>query len=371
MGALRNGWYRFRHFFERHFSIYVTLILAVLLALYPNLFSIEKSCIDSEKYENLKGTLSADACLFIDKYVNKKIKSPKTFLKSIPANISGIERNHIIDLLTLRFDYINLHYIIILFVAATILILFLTRELTGAKKYSIAHSIRFLHKAIHCMRDKWNQVFVYDPKSGSINIVKDAAKGTIQESLDWVEKYFSAVTGTPCRACIKVMLGNEQPNTDQNQFKGLKGDRQNADATIVTWARSSGSTDPTTDRNDDRIDNNIDFEYIAVFHKPNYYKRNVDKPPYKNSHIDYQSNVKYSEQLGYRSAFTFGIRDYSTGKQTLYGFLCLDSPVTNAFSLRYDSEAAYLLADFYYLYLKKYIEVGKRFTTQGGANARQ
>ena len=61
-----------------------------------------------------------------------------------------------------------------------------------------------MHNSIHIIRDNWEKIF---PEiNGVKDLNKDNAKEYIQKSLDEFERYFSTVTGAPCRTCIKMNL---------------------------------------------------------------------------------------------------------------------------------------------------------------------
>ena len=336
--------------------------LAVFLAFYPRFFSLEYGQINRENYELVKSQLGSATCKFVEDNLDRRFGDPKVFIKSIPASLPASDRYAVIDIFDYKITYAKAHstLILIAFIAAIASISF--RESQSARKYSIAHSTQFLHRTIHCLRDHWDRIFVIGDKGLEIN--KTAAKKCVGESLEEVEKYFSTITGAPCRACIKVPAG---------KISGEAGQilPENEDILVKTFARSTGTKTYAQDIKNDTIARNSDFYAIAVEQKPYYHKPNIDKGTYWNSHLaDLTSGKKPSEQLHYRSTFTFGIKATVKEEKCLYGFLCIDSPITNVFKPRHDVQAGFLVSDFFGLFLRKYKAIKDIQIQQGGLDGR-
>ncbi len=341
------------------------LCLAGLLALYPALFRIEAGKIDKESYADLKHQMSQQACDFIDAHIDEEFKNPQIFLKAIPISFSEKDRNYILDVFRYSFNYSQVYTVLILIMFFLLVAAFLGREISSGKKYSIAHSLHFLHKAIHHLRDHWDQIFIKGDTG--LSICKKAAKEFIQKSLDEVERYFSTVTGAPCRVCIKSLVPEDSTGREIKSrtvvIEDNRGFEEYDQITVKTFARSSNSHKPKQDRVQDCIYNNSDYMDIAKNGKSYYYIGNVNKAygVYRNSHIT-SDNIKASRQLDYKSALTFAIRCMHPNSNTveLLGFLCVDSAITNIFSRRFDTQAGHLIADFYFLFLKKYTTLGAK-----------
>ena len=121
------------------------------------------------------------------------------------------------------------------------------------------------------------------------------------------------------------------------------------------------------DKADETVKNNSDFGIINDKDHNFCLYNNIDKDPsYCNSHLDpVQRDVKPSKQLGYKSTLTLPIRKVETvdngkPKYSYLGFLCIDSKHSKVFDERLDVYNGLIVADFYYLFINKYIELIKR-----------
>ena len=171
----------------------------------------------------------------------------------------------------------------------------------------------------------------------NVNFNKDVAKDCLARSLDQVERYFSLVTGAPCRACIKTIISN------QEKIKPITpGDTDHNKLIVRTFARSLNSNKTNEDTKNDTVENNTKFRFIYLTSEPYCLIGNIDdETHYLNSHLDTTITKKRSSQLGYKSTLTFAIRtkiNNSSGenKFDLWGFLCIDTKTSNVFSKRWD-----------------------------------
>lgn len=325
-----------------------SFIFAILIAAWPNIFNIEKNIIDKAGYASAKQNLSSDSINYLSSFKDGVIPDIKLYIKSIPSTISQNEKNIIIDLIKNPYDYSSLNNTIVLVILILSLGSFFYREVVGGRKYRIAHSIKNLHKSIHIIRDNWQEIF---PESdGKKDLSIDNAKKYIQLSIDEFEKYISIVSGTPCRVCIKVII----------DFNSLQ---------VETFARSSSSLCINTnkDSSNDTIENNTDFKALFSSKHRFWHVPNVDTATnYQNSHLNITSHEKKSKQLGYKTSFTWPIRKVlpkttsSEDDIEIYGFLCVDSRVSNIFSEQYDFDSGALVADFYYFLLRAYFIIANQ-----------
>lgn len=332
---------------------FISIVLALILAFYPSILSLEYCQIDAECYEELKNNMDDEARKFVESCIGKRYKNPKNFIKSIPVTLSETDRNYIIDNFKYIMDYGDFHTKIIIFLFVLFAIGVIIREWSSSRKYSIVHSIYYLHQAIHQIRDNWDKIFVENGDKVKIN--KDEARKHFNSSLDEVEKYFSTITGAPCGAVVKVLL-------DPKKVEEVEDSPDTADIRVGTFARGSKTRNKSADITNDFIHKNTDFVAIAQEQEKYYYKRDVDeKGVYHNSRVlGGKSPLKTSTQLGYKSHITFGIRGKNTnGDTTLYGFLRIICNHRNIFKVRYDTEPGFLLADFYSLFIKIYLRVNE------------
>lgn len=336
-----------------------SLLLAVILAFWPNLLKTDDNAINLENYECVKSQLSPEAATFLTPYLNKSIPDLKFFYKSIPASISQKETNLLVDLIHSKHDYISINHFLLLIILFLLLAGFIYREFTSGRKYRIAHSISYLHNAIHIIRDSWQKIF--PERDGKKDLDKENAKEYIQKSLDEFEKFFSTVTGSPCRTCIKTIV----------DFSTLK---------VETFARSTSSTRISVNKDtaDDNVNNNSEFYELLANKKRFWHVDDVDSEKnYQNSHLEINSKKKKSKQLGYKTTFTWPIRKIKHGlsgnddKLEIYGFLCVDSKVSGVFKERYDFDSGALIADFYYFLLCAYVLISANKLEEQNGNGPQ
>ncbi len=322
-----------------------SLFLGLTLAFWPHLLTTDSNFIDQKDYECIKSQLSPLAINYVGPFLNKKIDNSSIFYNSIPAGITPTERNLIFSLIHNGNDYTSTNQLLLLVILAIVLIVTVYREFTSGRKYRIAHSIPFLHSAIHIIRDNWQKIF---PEiNGKKDLDKANAKEYIQNSLNEFEKFFSTVTGAPCRACIKVIV----------DFSTLK---------LETFVRSSSSNclPVNKDRPNDKVENNSEFYELVANKERFWHIKNVDtEENYQNSHLEINSKKKKSQQLGYTTSFTWPIRkirhDHAseTDEPEIFGFLCIDSRVSGVFQEKYDFDSGALVADFYYFLLRAYFMI--------------
>lgn len=337
--------------FNSRFGTYIgvlSLLLAFILAFWPNLLKIEMYCINVNSFNHIKGQLSSESVKFIEPYLKEPINDIKVFYKSIPESISNSERGLLIDLVQNEYDFSSVNSFLVMVFMFVVAIVFVYREFSGGRKYRIAHSIAYLHNAIHVIRDNWQKIF---PEiGGKKTLDKDSAKEYIQKSLDEFERYFSTITGSPCRTCIKTIV----------DFEPLK---------VETFARSSSSVclPIKRDTDNDNVENNSEFYELVVNKERYWHVKNIDtEKNYHNSHLEINSPKKKSSQLGYNMTFTWPIRKLKQSESgnedefEIYGFLCADSKVSGVFKEKYDFESGALIADFYYFLLRAYVLISTR-----------
>lgn len=336
-----------------------SLLLGAILAFWPNLLRTDNTVINLEKYECIKSQLSPEATTFLIPYLNKSIPDLKFFYKSIPASISQKETNLLVDLIHSEHDYTSINHFLLLIILFLLLAGFIYREFTSGRKYRIAHSISYLHNAIHIIRDNWQKIF--PERNGKKDLDKENAKEYIQKSLGEFENFFSTVTGSPCRTCIKAIVG----------FSPLK---------VETFARSTSSACLTAneDTDNDKVDNNSEFYELVANRERFWHVEDVDSEKnYQNSHLEINSKKKKSKQLGYKTTFTWPIRKIKHGQSgnddelEIYGFLCVDSKVSGVFKERYDFDSGALIADFYYFLLRVYVLISANKLEEQSGNGRQ
>lgn len=324
----------------------LSILLVIFFAFWPNLFVLNRNEINVKSYEKIKKQLSPEAIDFLEMYKNEQIDDLKEFAKSIPGIITIEERNRIIDLVKNRPDYPGVSQFLISASFIVLIIFFVARELTAGRKFRIAQSINYLHSSIHIIRDNWDLMF---PLEGfSRNVDDKMMRKNMIISLDYFEDFFSVVTGSPCRACIKVISPDKQV-ADMD------------DLVVKTFVRSSfaKSSHSRNDTKNDKIISNSDFCALAIHKERYWYIKDVDKERgYSNSHINIALTKSPSKQLGYKSTFTWPIRRHiDDGEFELFGFLCLDSKTSDVFDPRYDFDCGALVADFYYFLISIYINV--------------
>lgn len=188
-----------------------------------------------------------------------------------------------------------------------------------------------------------------DLAADSLKLEPATARGQAREACAQLEKAFTAAAGSDCRVTIKELYASEN---------GL--------AVRSLIAPSRRTLSPTSL---DLVADNTDFD--AIFSGKDFYIHN-NLPQalvsgYQNSHWtpDLLREWEQSGEYPYRSALVLPIRrrsangsDGSESWDTL-GFLCIDSPKQEAFSIEADRHAAELIAAIFVTIWKDLTNEGK------------
>jgi hypothetical protein len=159
----------------------VSFLLAVTVSFYPGILAVNSVCIDQNDYNTLKSNMSQTAIKFVEERLNIKAADIKSLIKSFPKEITDEDYNYLLDIIEYKIDYVNVHaffvYIMFIILVAAVII----REFFSHRKYAIAHSVDFLHQAVHKLRDSWNMIFRMDESKTELAIDKRGKKRSVRE----------------------------------------------------------------------------------------------------------------------------------------------------------------------------------------------
>lgn len=181
-----------------------------------------------------------------------------------------------------------------------------------------------MRKAFTCVANaSWN-LLQGDPS-------QEAFRLRLQESLRYFAEAFSLITGTTCRASIKLLQAPPANSRDR------------LDIRVSTLCRDSNESGRSP-REYDRIGDNTDFRQIFTVPKPYFFSNDLtallSKGLYHNSH--WGEEVIANGAFDYRATIVWPIeRIDAEGPESpeyreVIGFLCVDSLTTDAFHSTYD-----------------------------------
>ncbi|MCI0688955.1 MAG: hypothetical protein L0Y54_17250 [Sporichthyaceae bacterium] len=179
---------------------------------------------------------------------------------------------------------------------------------------------------------------------------EDAFLFRLQEALRFLAEAFSAITDTPCRACVKITVV-PGPIDDALSYDG--------DVQIVTLARSA-EVEERLRLEQDRVGNNTHFRRIFEGDVAYFFSNNLPaliSKGYKNSHWDEQTIA--TGAFEYRATVVWPIARsrivaQAPGRRQIIGFLCVDTLATDAFSETYDVPLGAAFAQALHLALHRF-----------------
>lgn len=208
----------------------------------------------------------------------------------------------------------------------------LHRKCRDAVRYK--NSVKNLHDCAHSMRDAFDRI---------IENNEAAANSCIQTGLNKLANAFSFISGSNCRACIKIIQNDVQDNFY-----------------TATLSRSGRSSAKTAKDAPNKILNNTDF--MMLFDKKiNFFFSNdlSSVSPYHNSNWpdDPQERESFinNKKYDYISTIVWPIRSCNENDEIkVIGFLCIDSRDKDVFNTETDIDFGASMADLLYPVLYAY-----------------
>lgn len=173
----------------------------------------------------------------------------------------------------------------------------------------------------------------------------------LRESLRRFAEAFTLITGTQCRACIKVIQAPE-------------GAIAGHDLLVSTLCRDNEDEDGSPSHKPDRISENTDFRQIFTENQPCFFSNDLIgqlSRGYKNSH--WQEGDIQSGTLDYLATIVWPIergpivRLDPNRPREIIGFLCIDTRATGVFVKTYDVALGASFAQALYLALHRFREI--------------
>jgi hypothetical protein len=232
------------------------------------------------------------------------------------------------------------------------------QEYRFSRKARYAEALYSIHSCVHFLRD-----YQFDQKL--LTNTADCQR-QLSKVVTSLANSFSLVTGTHCRACIKML---EFRNISQDEYQKLPDNKTRLNYLFVsTFCRDEITTTASVNKAENKdkythhVIGNTDFRELYL---------DVNKRIFFCNDIqacggDYQnSSTQTGQKISYRSVITWPIRKLvyrqdkdDAGKfnedQDILGFLCVDSARRNIFREDYDREMGAIVADSLFVFLKKY-----------------
>lgn len=335
------------------------------------------SPIPANVTENIKKVLE-EAKTSVSRY--ERIK--KRWSEWLTLFVDGIA---IICTLILVFSHCNRAETIIQLVAVYILLFVLLITLawqihTFSRKSRYAESLPLLHSIIHHTRDALYKIkSLNDEHVRYLSIL----------NLTFFAHAFSMITGTRCRASIKIIRKATDKELEEAPQKYQIYNLKRFNFIAQTYARdidSHTSCEPLDELVKHWLIINTAFKQLMDTEQPllkryfidnnlpanaDYYNTSFDiyGEPKKQKKIFWDRDLHITWPLPYRSTMIWPIRkvlekhedhhpDSLTKNypQDILGFLCIDSYAKGCFYPRYDFDYGALVADSLYMFLKRYRE---------------
>jgi hypothetical protein len=170
----------------------------------------------------------------------------------------------------------------------------------------------------------------------------------LRYSTEFLAEAFSTISGKPCRVAIKETAA---------------ATRGGHDLDLRVYTLCTGDEEEPGKPNDyDRIENNTDFKMIFAENYPYYFCNDLPaelaRGLYQNSH--WSPDVIRAGQFKYRATIVWPIARTPSQKsrdpksREIIGFLCVDSPATDAFHETWDVPIGQAYSDALHLALARY-----------------
>lgn len=221
----------------------------------------------------------------------------------------------------------------------TIASMLVVREYTYSRKARYAEAMKQLHKCAHEIRDSYWAI-----ESNNAGLCMESVKS----SLNSFASAFSIVTGTSCRACIKVIEHDSSKDP--------------VDFYTRTFCRNQKVAQSTNRDDPAPLEKNTDFKILyQQDDDENYFLSNnlTKRKRYQNSNWpsrhDKRAVFIKERKYQYISTIVWPIRSREVeSNPEVIGFLCVDSLTRGVFERRYDVDTGAIIADMLYPLLSKY-----------------
>jgi len=248
-----------------------------------------------------------------------------------------------------------------------VVLLISRRKMPRAERY--AYAFRGVHTAIHILRD---QIGVEAGRESSSS--PSEVKRCLEEVLGAVAISFTILTGTPTRACIKVI------KTDPPEGKAIEElppDERMKFCYARTLCRDFATAEQigklAEDPTSAPISHNTAFSFLFSDVLRRCFIHNdlpmaAGRGQYLNTSLNkYRAGGTDKWSLPYRSTMVWPIRRITseprkspnssifTGSQEILGYLAVDSPLRKVFVEEHDFEVGALVADALYMFLLQHL----------------
>lgn len=176
---------------------------------------------------------------------------------------------------------------------------------------------------------------------------EDAFRIRLRDSLRWLAESFTLITGSQCRACIKLI----QAPADV---------ASNHDFLVSTLCRDNEGAGPPR-HSPDRIGDNTDFRQILAENSAAFFSNDLESmlaQGYRNSH--WTDEVIRNKSFDYLATIVWPIEQGATSpydkaeQREIIGFLCIDTLTKGAFVKTYDEALGASFSRALYLALHRF-----------------
>ena len=238
-----------------------------------------------------------------------------------------------------------------------------------ARKARYANITLHIHRINHLVRDILTYLDEHESKSDNIEEKGEKTRIAVGQILDNTVSIFAMLTGTNCRACIKLI------------YTETADDAAGVDLYVHTYIRDGNSNSAFQRKDVERRKQNLDpltpernrvfFDLFDLTNAAWYYVNNDLIKTHRNGKFNSTSFEAYDPEravghrpsnswpLPYRSTITCVIRQNASVLMmperdcNILGFLAIDSESRGVFNRRWDKELALSIADALFHPLRK------------------
>ena len=240
----------------------------------------------------------------------------------------------------------------------------LSWQLTRKARY--ANIASHIHRINHSVRDILTYLDEHDPKSDDKREKNERTRIAVGQILDSTVSIFAMLTGTNCRACIKLIyteMADDAAGVGLYVHTYIRDGNSNAALQRTDVERRKQNSDPLTPER-----NRVFSDLFDLRNSSWYYVNNDLIKAYKNRSFNSTSFEAYDPRravapphswpLPYRSTITCVIRQNASPLMprrdcNVLGFLAIDSESRGVFNRRWDVQLALSIADALFHPLEK------------------
>ncbi|MFO0794136.1 MAG: hypothetical protein U0586_08720 [Candidatus Brocadiaceae bacterium] len=261
--------------------------------------------------------------------------------------------------------------VLILILLFALLGLLATQEYRYSRKAKYAEALFFIHSIVHRLRDNFHTLNkISNSSEDAESILKRKVFEEAEKVITSFANAFNLITGTRCRACIKL-INNAEPS---KKYSELSKEEKERVLYVETWVRDIDTKLLETKEEPMHwLCGNTDFSELFSAKNPtinnSFFENNLPKRRnYLNTSFELYTEPNGRWKLPYKSTIVWPIRKITsdqydreegqfTEKQDILGYLCIDSKARKIFNKSYDVNFGAIVADSIFIFLRRYYMV--------------